>query len=333
MTAPADHGLPEPVPRDGGTSLPAPSIPHSLRGHYAGFASRFIAFIADCVVSIAVFELVLAAASFAASVLTGSSIHWNRGNVGVVIAFFVWQFLYYGYFWTGSGKTPGMQLLGVQVVGQDGSNVGPRRGLVRTLAFPLSFLLLGLGFLGILLGRDRRALHDSIAGTAVVYTWSAREARIRFLARERSGHRPPAGSAPPSPAPQLGFRTAGMSTAAADGAASPPTATSAQRGTPDAAAAAGVPDAADRLRSANRPHYGVDRNLRAAVQLDGPMHPFGPQDAQPGQLGADRLWRVQDAWILRPASTLGEVSQIMAYDEQCASRSKRGSGTTQHLGP
>jgi uncharacterized RDD family membrane protein YckC len=191
MTAPADVGPPEPVPRDGGTPLPAPpSIPHSLRGHYAGFASRFIAFIVDCVVSVAVFELALVAASFAASVLTGSSIHWNRGNVGVVVAFFAWEFLYYAYFWTASGKTPGMQLLGVQVIGHDGSSVGTRRGLVRTLAFPLSFLLLGLGFLGILLGRDRRALHDSIAGTAVVYSWSARAARLRFLAREGGGRRP-----------------------------------------------------------------------------------------------------------------------------------------------
>lgn len=136
------------------------------------------------------FELVLAAISFAASVLSGTSIHWNRGDTWVVLAFFAWEFVYYAYSWTAGGKTPGMMLLGVQVVGQDGSHVGTRRGLVRTLAFPLSFLLLGLGFLGILLGRDRRALHDVIAGTAVVYAWDAREARLRSLARERGVRRP-----------------------------------------------------------------------------------------------------------------------------------------------
>ncbi len=191
--APADVGLPEPMPHDGGTPLPAPlplSVPQNLRGHYAGFASRFIAFVFDCVLSIAVFELALAAISFAASVLTGTSIHWNRGNLWVVIAFFAWEFLYYAYSWTVSGKTPGMMILGVQVVGQDGSHAGTKRGLVRTLAFPLSFLLLGLGFLGILLGRGRRALHDVIAGTAVVYDWDAREARLRSLARERNARRP-----------------------------------------------------------------------------------------------------------------------------------------------
>jgi uncharacterized RDD family membrane protein YckC len=204
VTAPADAhaGLLESVPGNVGVSQPTPPdgslrpyLPLSagetetLRGQHAGFASRFIAFIVDCALSIGVFLLVLSAASFAASVLTGSSIHWSRENTWVVVAFFVWEFLYYAFYWTGTGKTPGMLLLGVQVVGQDGSSVGTRRGLLRTLAFPLSFLLLGLGFLGILLRSDRRALHDVIAGTAVVYSWDAREARLRSLAREGSPRR------------------------------------------------------------------------------------------------------------------------------------------------
>jgi uncharacterized RDD family membrane protein YckC len=58
-----------------------------------------------------------------------------------------------------------------------------RQAVVPTLAFPLSFLLFGLGFLGIVLGGKRRALHDVIAGTAVVYSWDARAARLRFLSR------------------------------------------------------------------------------------------------------------------------------------------------------
>jgi uncharacterized RDD family membrane protein YckC len=32
--------------------------------------------------------------------------------------------------------------------------------------------------------RNRRALHDLIAGTAVVCAWDARTARLRFLARD-----------------------------------------------------------------------------------------------------------------------------------------------------
>ena len=212
MTAPADAGL-QPVPSNAGVPRPVPlgdsRQPHvpsgtgempgagetpstgeaeNLRGQPAGFASRFIAFIFDCVVSIGVFMLVLSAASFAASVLTGSSIHWSRDNTWVVVAFFAWEFFYYAYFWTASGKTPGMILLGVQVIGEDGARAGTRRGLIRTLAFPLSFILLGLGFVSILFRRDRRALHDLIADTAVVYCWDAREARLRSLARQGNVH-------------------------------------------------------------------------------------------------------------------------------------------------
>jgi uncharacterized RDD family membrane protein YckC len=203
MTAPADAGQLEPVPSDLGVSPPVPvyEIPppyaplsteetQNLRGHHAGFASRFIAFIFDSIVSIGVFMLTLSAISFAASVLTGSSIRYSRANTWVVLAFFAWEFLYYAYYWTSSGKTLGMVLLGVQVVGQDGSSVGTKRGLIRTLAFPLSFLTLGIGFLGILFGRDRRALHDVIAGTAVVYGWDAREARLRSLARHSDSQHP-----------------------------------------------------------------------------------------------------------------------------------------------
>jgi uncharacterized RDD family membrane protein YckC len=97
-----------------------------------------------------------------------------------------------------SGKTFGMAVLGIRVVGVDGSDLEPRRGVVRALVFPLSFLLFGLGFLGILVQREHRALHDLIAGSAVIYAWDARAARLRFLARQ--AELPASGSAPPDPA-------------------------------------------------------------------------------------------------------------------------------------
>jgi hypothetical protein len=59
-----------------------------------------------------------------------------------------------------------------------------RCATVRTLVFPLSFLLCGPGFTGIFLQRNRRALHGMTAGTAVVYAWDARAARLRFLDRD-----------------------------------------------------------------------------------------------------------------------------------------------------
>ncbi len=165
---------------------PGPRDQPGLRGHFAGFVSRFVAYVVDSAVSTGVFMLALAAASYAASVLTGAPINWSKGGPVIIVAFACWEFLYYAYSWAANGKTFGMALLGVQVVARDGGEAGVQRAIVRTLAFPLSFLLCGLGFAGILIGRDRRALHDVIAGTAVVYTWDARAARLGFLARDNS---------------------------------------------------------------------------------------------------------------------------------------------------
>ena len=76
-----------------------------------------------------------------------------------------------------------MAVAGVRVVRPDGSPLDARHAVLRVLAFPLSFLTLGIGFLMILSNRDRRALHDRVAQTAVVYSWDARSARLRFLAK------------------------------------------------------------------------------------------------------------------------------------------------------
>ena len=160
-----------------------PVIRESLQGRYAGFASRFTAFAVDVAVSVGVFMLALAAISFAATVLTGTDIAWNRGDIWVIIAYAVWAFIYFAHSWAASGRTVGMALFGVRVVRGDGTDVSGRRAIVRTLTLPLSFLFLGLGFAGILLGDRRRALHDVIAGTAVIYSWDARAARLRFLSR------------------------------------------------------------------------------------------------------------------------------------------------------
>jgi uncharacterized RDD family membrane protein YckC len=166
------------------TPSQAPIIIHeSLQGKYAGFASRFTAFAVDVGISVGLFMLALAAISFAAKVLTGTGIAWNRGDIWVIVAYAVWAFGYFAHSWAASGRTAGMALFGVRVVTGDGTDVSGRRAVVRTLALPLSFLLLGLGFVGILLGDRRRALHDVIAGTAVIYSWDARAARLRFLSR------------------------------------------------------------------------------------------------------------------------------------------------------
>ena len=164
------------------TAPPAARL--NFQDHFAGAASRLTAYVIDVAVSTGVFTLAVAGASFVASVITNQSVSWNRTNIVVTIIYLLWEFLYFAYSWAASGKTFGMALLGVRVISADGAVATPRQAVIRTLAFPLSFLLLGLGFLGILVQHDRRALHDLIAGTAVIYSWDARAARLRFLARD-----------------------------------------------------------------------------------------------------------------------------------------------------
>jgi uncharacterized RDD family membrane protein YckC len=162
-----------------------------LQGHYAGFVSRFVAYVVDLGVISGVFGLTLAAASFAASLITGHPINWDGNNLLAAIAYGCWWFVYFAYSWGAMGKTFGMALLGVRVVSREGDIAGARRAIVRTLVFPFSFLLFGLGFIGVLIEDERRALHDIVADTVVVYAWDARAQQLRFLARDELRQVPP----------------------------------------------------------------------------------------------------------------------------------------------
>ncbi|HEX2404041.1 MAG TPA: RDD family protein, partial [Acidimicrobiia bacterium] len=96
-----------------------------------------------------------------------------------IVGFVVWALLYLWLSIAIFGKTLGKTFMGVRVVDSDGSvALHGRQSLVRAVTYPLSFVVLGLGLLGILFGRERRAWHDHFAGTAVVYDWGSRTARL-----------------------------------------------------------------------------------------------------------------------------------------------------------
>jgi len=144
----------------------------SYQGRYAGAASRLASFVIDLILSAGVFCVALAAISYGAQVITGNLVSWNRSTPVVAALFAVWELLYFGFSWATSGRTPGMALFGLRVVRTDGAVLDPRHATIRTLVFPFSFLFLGLGFLGIFVQREHRALHDLAAGSAVIYSWT-----------------------------------------------------------------------------------------------------------------------------------------------------------------
>lgn len=164
--------------------MPAVKPVEGRQGHYAGGVTRLVAFAADVGASWGLFTLGAAAVAFSVQLVTGQKFSVTDHQVVSLVAAVVWEFLYFSYQWALSGRTIGMALLGVRVVDAGGSPIGARQAVIRTLTLPLSFLILGLGFVGILTNRHRQALHDRLARTVVVYSWDARAARLRWLARQ-----------------------------------------------------------------------------------------------------------------------------------------------------
>ncbi len=162
-------------------STSAPPV-GSLQGHYAGVASRTSAYVIDVGLIVGLYAITVGALRFLANLAFGKEL-LNEGSMVWTIAFGVWSFFYLFYCWGAGGKTPGAALLGIRVVRRDGTHLGFGRAFIRTVVFPFSFLFFGLGLVGVVIGREHRALHDVAAGSTVVYDWDARAARLRFLAK------------------------------------------------------------------------------------------------------------------------------------------------------
>jgi len=98
---------------------------------------------------------------------------WDLGSLTVLAGLLgaLGVFLHATY-WTvflgGCGQTPGKMVVGLKVVSGNASPVGYWRSGWRWVAMGLAALPLGLGFVGLLVTRERRGLHDLLAGTRVV---------------------------------------------------------------------------------------------------------------------------------------------------------------------
>jgi uncharacterized RDD family membrane protein YckC len=168
-----------------GTSATRLELPGAsgLEGHYAGVVTRFASFVIDVVTIAVLFSLGGHVVEYVVSVVLRQPVQLSEMSVASKVALVVWVFFYCAYPLAVSGRTFGMAALGVRAVRVDGGHLDARHAVIRVLAFPLSFLLFCFGFVLIVLRRDRRALHDLIARSAVVYSWDAKAARLRFLAR------------------------------------------------------------------------------------------------------------------------------------------------------
>ncbi len=152
-------------------------------GSYAGAVSRLAAYAVDFVLVTSLYSGITAALLWMVQLVTARQVEGTDfGTATSVILFAIWYLTYFGVAWSAVGRTVGMAIFGLRVVRRDGSDLGAGKGTIRALTFPLSFVPFGLGFVGIVVGRERRAFHDVCADTTVVYDWEAHGTRLRALA-------------------------------------------------------------------------------------------------------------------------------------------------------
>jgi uncharacterized RDD family membrane protein YckC len=83
-------------------------------------------------------------------------------------AMLVSAWAFFGWFWTHSGQTLGMQAWRIRVVQNDGTSITAVQSGIRFILAIVSFVALGLGYLYILINPDKAAMHDKLSGTRMV---------------------------------------------------------------------------------------------------------------------------------------------------------------------
>jgi len=170
-----------------GAATPPPAV-NGTGSAYAGLITRIVAFAADAAIINAV------AIGVGLVVAVGLSLFHLPHDVEVVLAAIggaaaiAWGIGYFTFFWSTTGQTPGDRMLSIEVRREHGERLHIGRAFLRVLALPLSVIPFGAGMVLILFDRRRRALHDLLVGTVVVYV-------VRVPRAQRASMSPPPSSA------------------------------------------------------------------------------------------------------------------------------------------
>jgi len=149
----------------------------TLSGQVAGAISRLTAFLIDAGFISVSYGITAALMVFMVGLLTGNTVDPSHHALPWLTGYVIFGFFYY---WIGlaiTGRSIGKGLIGLRVVQMDGDPITPGRAAVRTIVYPFSFIL-GLGLLPIVVGKQRRALHDFAGGDHVLYDWGDRPAEL-----------------------------------------------------------------------------------------------------------------------------------------------------------
>jgi uncharacterized RDD family membrane protein YckC len=135
---------------------------------YAGLATRALALAIDAAIA-----QVIVFSGGAILALVASLVGDPRlDTTGKVLAGALWLLVvaaYFVLFWSTAGRTPGMRVMSLRVMTQDGAHPHVARSVVRVVGLGLAIIPLFAGFIPVLVDDRRRALQDFLAGTVVVY--------------------------------------------------------------------------------------------------------------------------------------------------------------------
>jgi uncharacterized RDD family membrane protein YckC len=165
----------------------------SRLGQYAGFVTRLIAWIIDQLVIVGFSFITGWIASFVLDILAfDNQVYEITVAIILIIVNFAFLLFYFIGLWMISGQTLGKSIMGLRIVRADGARLKLRNAILRFIGYPISSLLLFLGYLMVLVDRRRQALHDKIGGTIVVYSESSEEkARNEEMLRRYISRRTP----------------------------------------------------------------------------------------------------------------------------------------------
>jgi uncharacterized RDD family membrane protein YckC len=147
-------------------SIAATSARTVESSHYAGFWVRVLAFLVDGIV----IGLVVSALSVGqAGVVT-----WDHALQITTWRNFIdtaASFVYFTLLWStvGGGRTVGMRLLGLRVVGPDGQPITYGTAVLRWIGMLVSAAVILLGFIWVAFDPRKQGWHDKIATTFVVH--------------------------------------------------------------------------------------------------------------------------------------------------------------------
>ena len=173
-----------------------PAAVNGTGSAYGGLVTRIVAFALDAAIIDAVAVVVGVVCALALSLFNLPNDVQKVAVAAGGVAAVIWSISYFTFFWSTTGQTPGNRVMSIEVRGVKGERLSVRRAFVRVLLLPLSVIPFGAGLWLILVDRRRRALHDHIARTVVVYVAKAPRERAPLRPRgAKPGGLPPSGGA------------------------------------------------------------------------------------------------------------------------------------------